>query len=122
MPDQDLTTTAGAALSFLGGLFSAFLVYRAQRRKDGATAEQTARRDTIADRDALLDQLQQELASIRTEVGELRREVAEVREHNTALMNQNSALISYAYRLLALVRQLGGAERIPTPAPPGIHL
>ena len=122
MSDQEMTTIGGAVLSFIGGLFSAFLVYVSQRRKDGAESEQTGRRDTIADRDALLDQLQQELAALTSEVRQLRAEVAEVREHNTALLNQNSALISYAYRLLAIVRQLGGAERIPTPAPPGIHL
>jgi len=121
MSDQEMTI-GGAVLSFIGGLFSAFLVYRAQRRKDGAATEQTGRRDTIADRDALLDQMQQELAALTNEVRELRREVSEVREHNNALLNQNSALISYAYRLIALTRSLGGSDRIPKPAPPGIHL
>lgn len=121
MSDQEMTI-GGAVLSFIGGLFSAFLVYISQRRKDGAESEQTGRRDTIADRDALIDQMQDDLAALRTEVGELRKEIAEVREHNTALLNQNSALISYAYRLIALARSLGAADRIPKPAPPGIHL
>lgn len=113
-------------ISSIGAVASAVtvavLTYRATRKGDTATAVLTERRDTIADRDALINQLQEDIGSLKTdmasqkvETAELRSEVREVREHN-------NALIRYVYRCVDMLRQLGHGDKIPSPPPHGIHL
>ena len=100
----------------------AVLTYKATRKGDTATAVLTERRDTIADRDSLINQLQEDITSLKTdmasqkvETAELRSEVREVREHN-------NALIRYCYRLIDVLRTVGHGDKIPSPPPTGIHL
>lgn len=121
MPDN-LITIIAACVTVSGAIVTAVLTYRATRKRDKTTDALTERRDTIADRDALINQLQEDIGSLKTdmasqkvETAELRSEVREVREHN-------NALIRYVYRCIDLLRQLGHADKIPTPPPNGIHL
>lgn len=121
MPEW-LVPLLSSVLAVASAITVAVLTYKATRKGDTTTAALTERRDTIADRDALINQLQEDIsglksdmASQKVETAELRSEVREVREHNIAL-------IRYAYRLIDILRSVGHGDKIPTPPPHGIHL
>lgn len=109
---------AGVVITSLATIYGSRLL----RRTNKVTETLTERRDTIADRDALIDGFRSDVASLRAEmdsqkeeIGELRSEVGKVRDHN-------NALVSYAYRLIGIIRNNGFADQIPTPPPNGIHI
>jgi len=121
MPDW-LPLLGPSLISFGAAVTVGVMVYKSTRKGDATTATLTERRDTIADRDSLINQLQEDISGLKTdmasqkvETAELRSEVREVREHNIAL-------IRYAYRLIDILRSVGHGDKIPTPPPNGIHL
>jgi len=101
----------------------AVLTYKATRKGDTATAVLTERRDTIADRDSLIDTLQEDIKSLKDdmrsqkeETGKLRAEVKQVSEHN-------NALTTFIYKMLAIFRKHNLTEEIdPKDVPDGIHI
>jgi hypothetical protein len=113
---------ASSLLAFASAVTVGVMVYKSTRKGDATTAVLTERRDTIADRDSLINQLQEDITSLKTDMAsqkvettELRSEVREVREHNNALTR-------YCYRLIDILRTVGHGDKIPTPPPTGIHL
>lgn len=88
-----------------------------------------ARRDTVADRDGLIESFQESVASLRTDVRDLRQEVKEVRDRNTVLVEQNAALVAsntelvaFGYQTIGVLRENDLAAHIPNPVPAEIHL
>lgn len=95
-----------------------------------------SRRDTVADRDGLIESFQESVTSLRTDVRDLRQEVKEVRDHNrvlveqnaallnsnSALLSSNSALLAFGYQTIGVLRENDLASQIPNPVPAEIHL
>lgn len=108
--DQNLLLI-GAGSAVIGSLITALLTFIASTAKN----RNEKRRDTVADRDGLIEQFQETVNLLRGEVNELRAEVGKVRDHN-------NVLIAYVYRLLAVLRHNQLQEEIPEPTPDGIHL
>ena len=98
------------------------LTYRATRKGDSTTAVLTERRDTIADRDSLIDALQEDIRALKVDMQAQKEETAELRHEVNEVRQHNNALIRYAYRCVDLLRQLGHGDKVPTPPPHGIHL
>lgn len=61
-----------AALSLIGVIVGATLTYKAKRKMDAVSASQAERRDTVADRDALIDRMNEDLKRHNEEIKELR--------------------------------------------------
>lgn len=61
---------------------------RHDRRRGVAGVEQVQRRDTVTDRDALIDQLQEEITRLRSRVDALEVALDIEQRHNRALVDQ----------------------------------
>lgn len=114
-----LVSSLGAAAS---AITVGVLVYRATRKGDATTAVLTERRDTIADRDSLINQLQEDISSLKTDMASQKVETAELRSEVRQVREHNNALIRYCYRLIDIIRSVGHGDKIPDPPPSGIHL
>jgi septal ring factor EnvC (AmiA/AmiB activator) len=121
MPDW-FVTLVSAVLSFASAVAVGVLVYRSTRKGDTTTAVLTERRDTIADRDSLINQLQEDISSLKTDMASQKAETAELRSEVQQVREHNNALIRYCYRLIDILRSVGHGDRIPDPPPHGIHL
>ncbi|MBP3044898.1 hypothetical protein KKR91_01090 [Arthrobacter jiangjiafuii] len=104
-----------AGISTLGVLLSGAVATLIGKKARGPAEQQAARRDTIADRDGLIDKLNGRIDDLEVRVKSTEDEVRAVRDHNNALIN-------FCYRLLAIVRRHGHEDEIPLPPPSGIHL
>lgn len=69
---------AGASTSIVavGGFVLTWRRFTADRRRGVATDERELRRDTIADRDALIDQMQEEMRELRARMSHIEIEQA----------------------------------------------
>lgn len=114
------------ALTFLGGIAAVLITGWFTRRntqdtteaateKAATEADQTERRDTIADRDGLIKTLVDRLGEVETRMGAVEDEVREVRTHNNALIN-------FIFRCIAVLQHHGLEEEIPKPLPKGVEL
>lgn len=117
----------------LGGVVVALINGLVQRRKTIVESRLTERRDTIADRDSLIETLRKDVHDLKAEVitqrkdsedfkvaqraetALLRGEVQQVRDHN-------NALISWIYRAIAVFRKHDLLDEIPQPTPDGITI
>lgn len=71
----------------VGGLVVSWRRARSDREVGVSTVEQTNRRDTVADRDALIDQIQEEQINLRARLSSLEHEHQLEREWNRALVD-----------------------------------
>lgn len=94
---------AAAGLLGAGGTLGGVVV---SRRSGVSSHELQARRDTVADRDALIDQLQEERGANRRAIEELRDEVAELRTERDLDAEWAAALVAHIW------------EGNPPPPPP----
>lgn len=109
--DASLIAALGALGVALVGAFSTLFGKKVKAPADTAAE----RRDTIADRDAWINTLNERIDKLDTRLQAAENEIEQVRDHNNVLIN-------YCYRLIAIVRRHGHEAEIPTPPPNGIHL
>ena len=115
MPDN-LITIVAAVVTVSGAVVTSVLTYRATRKRDQTTDALTARRDTLADRDRLIETLSERVDGLETRLGNAEREIKDVRNHN-------NALTVFIYKLLAIFRRHNLTEEIdPRDVPDGIHI
>jgi len=94
----------------------AVLTYKATRKGDTATAVLTERRDTIADRDSLIQTLNTRVDGLDKRLDTAEKEIEQVR-------NYNNALITFLYKVIAILRRHDLTDEIdPKDVPDGIHL
>lgn len=123
MPDNNLIILLAAVVTAVAAVVGSFLVYRATRKRDKTTDALTERRDTIADRDALIDTLQEDIKTLKTDMQAQKSETAELRVEVREVRNHNNALVSFIYKMLAIFRRHGITEEIdPRDVPDGIHI
>jgi peptidoglycan hydrolase CwlO-like protein len=112
----ELVSIAAAAFTVIGAVVTSVLTYRATRKRDVTTDALTSRRDTIADRDALITTLQEDTLHLKADVQELRSEVKEVRNYNNVLTN-------FIYKMLAILRKHSLTDEINAKdVPEDIHI
>lgn len=80
------------------------------------------KRDTVADRDSLIDQLQEEMKEVRLELGTQKVDIREMRSAFEGVKQHNNALIAYIQRLLSIIRHAGLEEELPHDKPDGVHI
>lgn len=80
------------------------------------------RRDTIAERDALIDSFKEDILVLKEDVKAQKAETATLRQEVQAVRDHNNALINFCYRLLAIIRRHGHEDEVPLPPPTGIHI
>ena len=114
--------TALAAYSGLGVALIASAGTMLSKRIKAPEDEATERRDTIADRDALIDSFKEDIRALKEDVKSQKAETATLRQEVQAVRDHNNALINFCYRLLAIIRRHGHEDEIPLPPPTGIHL
>jgi hypothetical protein len=102
---ESLISVVAAALTVLGAVFTAILTYRATRKRDVTTEALTSRRDTIADRDALIETLQKDIRGLKGDMQGQRVETSELRSEVKDVRNHNSALTIFIYKMLAILRK-----------------
>lgn len=133
MSDTVIIAIITGMATLLGGSVVAGINALVQRRKTIVESRLTERRDTIADRDSLIETLRQDVHDLkneqvtqkrdseefkvtqRAETAQLRGEVQQVRDHN-------NALISWIYRAIAVFRKHDLLDEIPLPTPDGITI
>lgn len=100
---SSLVSLAGAFVA-VGGLVISAIKVRADKGKGVSESEQTSRRDTIDDRDSLIDQFQEALDSERkARIDQVQRLEARVSTLETALSDEREytqALRDHIYRKL----------------------
>jgi ubiquinone biosynthesis protein UbiJ len=107
---------AVALISAAATVLVGWLVYRSTRKGDEATEKLTERRDTIADRDSLIETLREDMKGLKSDMADLRVEVRQVRNHN-------NALTTFIYKMLAILRQHNLTDEInPKDVPEDIHI
>lgn len=116
--DATLITALGAlgvaSIGFVSTLFG--------KKARGPQDEATERRDTIAERDSLIDSFKEDIKALKEDVKAQKAETATLRQEVQAVRDHNNALINFCYRLLAIIRRHGHEDEIPLPPPNGIHL
>lgn len=90
--------TALAAALFGGGGIVSWYSARTARRQGVSSDEREARRDTIADRDAQIDQLQEDVEGLRAEVARLTALVRDQSGDLEAERAYNRVLVDHIYR------------------------
>ena len=104
------------------GASSGWLIARFTRKSSITAHALESRRDTIADREQLiktiLDRLEAAEKTI-TEQGDTIRTQGEEIKH---VVDRNNQLITYIYRTAAVMRRHELIDKMPQPAPDGIHL
>ena len=123
MPQDPLITLFGLILMFLGTVIAAALVYLAARAKN----RNDFRRDTIADRDGLIDTFKEtvnlyrtETTGLRTETTGLRNEVGTLRDEVRTSHGHNVELTTWSYRAIDVFTENDLHHKIPRPAPHGV--
>lgn len=122
----DLTQWIAPALTFLGGIAAVLITGWFTRRNTVTTteaatekatteAEQSERRDTIADRDGLIETLVERLSGVEDRMETMEGEVRQVRTHNNALIN-------FIFRCIAVLQRHDLDHEIPRPLPEGVEL
>lgn len=122
----DLWQYVPDVLVFLGGILVASIGALVTRSNTRDTAEaqaqasltesqQTERRDTIADRDALITTLSTRMDEMQGRMDTLEDEVREVHTHNLSLTN-------FILRCITVLQKNGLEKQIPKPLPKGIDL
>lgn len=109
--DGTLIAALGALAVSTIGFVSTLITKKTRGPEDFATQ----RRDTIADRDGLIDKLNERIDDLEVRVKSTEDEIRVVKDHNNVLIN-------YCYRLIAVIRRHGHDDEIPTPPPNGIHI
>ena len=114
------------SLTFAGGIIVAGIsamvtrsnakdTTKSTEHKTLTEAEQTGRRDTIADRDSLIATLSTRLDELQTRMDTMEAEVREVHAHNLSLVN-------FILRCINVFQQLGLEHAIPKPLPKGVEI
>jgi len=111
-----------AAVSALGvaliGAFNSLFSKKVRAPED----DLAARRDTIAERDSLIDSFKDDIKALKEDVKSQKAETAQLRQEIREVRDHNNALITFCYRLVAIIRRHGHESEIPHPPPTGIHL
>lgn len=119
MIEQVLTFVGGVVASLAAAGATVLVgrwVYKATRKGDEATTRLTERRDTIADRDSLIETLREDMQNMKADLADLRTEVRQVRSHN-------NALTTFIYKMLAILRKHNLTDEIdPRDVPEDIHI
>lgn len=63
----------------------------------------------------IVEALRHQIRDLNERLESVEKEVKEVRDHN-------GALVRYCYRLIDIIRSTGHGDKIPTPAPVGVHI
>lgn len=108
----------GSVLALLGVFATAVLVYIASQ---GRNRNET-RRDTVADRDGLIDAFKEAVGLYRTETSELRIEVGGLRnsvKESTALVTEHT---DWGNKATVVMAEHNLHDKIPRPAPPGVYI
>lgn len=123
MPQDPVITVFGLVLAFLGSVIAAALVYLAARAKN----RNDFRRDTIADRDGLIDTFKDtvnlyrtETSGLRTETTDLRNEVGTLRDEVRTSHGHNVELTTWSYRAIDVFTEHDLYHKIPRPTPYGV--
>lgn len=104
-----------ALLGVLGKALFDYFSGRGSRSLEG-------KRDTVADRDSLIDQLQEEMKEVRSELTAQKGEIREMRSAFEGVKQHNNALIAYIQRLLSIIRHAGLEGELPADKPDGVHI
>lgn len=112
------TAIIAATGLILGALVTAIFTYLNGRSNRGLEGQ----RDTVADRDSLIDQLQEEMKEVRLELGTQKGEIREMRSAFEGVKQHNNALIAYIQRLLSIIRHAGLEAELPPDKPDGVHI
>lgn len=113
---------AVAAWLGLAGLFVTAAASMIVKKVRGPEDNAAARRDTIAERDSLIDSFKEDIKSLKEDVKAQKAETAELRREVEAVRDHNNVLINYCYLLVAVIRRHGHEAEIPNPPPNGIHI
>ena len=116
MPQDPLITIFGLVLAFLGTVIAAALVYLAARSKNRIDI----RRDTVADRDGLIDTFKETVLLYRTETSDLRSEVGTLRDEVRTSHGHNVELTTWSYRAIDVFTEHDLHHKIPRPTPYGV--
>jgi uncharacterized protein HemX len=129
-----LATIVGSLAGVVGALAGWWGRRRAETRADRAeareartaelTAEQNAQVAAIAERQALIDAINDALVTpLRKEIGELRERLDKAEKKIDTLEDRNDRLVAFIYKLIGIIRRAGvDNEILPADVPPGIHL
>ena len=115
--DGTLITALGALAVASVGSISTLIGKKTRSPED----EATQRRDTIAERDTLIDSFKEDIKTLKEDVKAQKDETAKLRLEVEAVRDHNNVLINYCYRLIAIIRSHGHEAEIPKPPPNGIH-
>ncbi|MET4061532.1 chromosome segregation ATPase [Arthrobacter sp. UYP6] len=117
-----MDATSLAAFGALGVALIGFASTLTSKKIKAPEDKAVERRDTIAERDSLIDSFKEDITALKADVKAQKAETAELREEIQAVRDHNNVLITYCYRLLAIIRKHGHEAEIPSPPPSGIHL
>lgn len=104
------------------GASSGWLTARFTRKSSITAHALEARRDTIADREQLIETMQEQLAGALTRLTAAESKIAKQGEELAKVGNRNNELVTYVYKTAAVMRAEGLTDKMPRPAPDGIHL
>lgn len=122
MSTPDIITVASHLGSALLGASSGWLTARFTRKTSITAHALEARRDTIADREQLIETMQEQLAGALTRLTAAETKITAQGEELAKVGNRNNELVTYVYKTAAVMRAEGLTDKMPTPAPDGIHL
>ena len=117
-----MLTVASHLGSAIIGMSGGWLSARFTRKTSITAHALEARRDTIADREQLIETMQEQLAGalarLDTAEGKIEAQGVELAK----LGDRNAILVTYIYKCGAVLRRNGLSDQMPTPVPDGIHL
>lgn len=114
-----LLTGAGAVGAGVMKLFGA--LREARREKVKVVIDQ--RRDTVSDRDALIEKYFKDAEIQSGRMDRLEKRLEEAEAEIKMMGERNTALVSTAYKLIAIIRQLNGLHLVKQEdLAPGIHI
>ncbi|MGL3805836.1 hypothetical protein ACSYDW_07025 [Paeniglutamicibacter sp. R2-26] len=110
------------ALTFLGGIAAVLITGSFTRKTSVVSQAMEARRDTIADREQLIETMQEQLAGALERLTTAESKITQQGEELAKVGDRNNELVTYVYKTAAVMRAEGLTDKMPRPAPHGIHL
>lgn len=112
-----------SAAAAVGAILTKCFTFLRDSRRDKVKVVIDQRRDTVSDRDALIEKYFKDAEIQSGRMDRLEKRIEEAEVEIKQLGERNNALVSTAYKLIAVIRQLNGLHLIKQEdLAPGIHI
>lgn len=126
LPDTVLVSIVGALAVVIAAFITGRYAFRANRKSasevNGIATEQLdleERKTSMNELNAVIVQLRIDMADVRNRMEKLETTNQHLNEVNTRLTDRVFQLTDYIWRMIAVFRNTGNSDKIPSPPPDG---